>query len=377
VREALTEFLQEVRRAGLPISIAESIDALRAASAVVAERETLREALAAAVVKDEEDRPAFDDVFDRFFDAGDEPGKRRRRAAERGEAEGFGRGRGEGSAGEKGVRQLFDARSDRTPTAASKGRLTPFPRESPRPGERLRRSRRRELLRKPFRDMDPLEAEELVDLAAMLSRRFRARLRRRARIGRRGRVDFRRTLRRSVSHGGVPFDVRYRRRRPGRPDLVALCDISGSVRTATDFFATVLAPCAEFFRRVRLFVFIDRLVEASIDLGRLVPHERVDFHAFSDFGRVLADLDEARVTIGRTTVVVVLGDARNNRRPARADLLARLRIRARTLWWLNPEVRSRWGAGDSAIDAYRPHCDALLECASGAELLRALARLTR
>ena len=228
----------------------------------------------------------------------------------------------------------------------------------------------------PFRDMDPLEAEELAALAEELARRFRGRLRRRLRHGRRGRLDFRRTLRRSIARGGTPIDREFRRRRPGRIDLVALCDVSGSVRYASDFFAAILAPCRDLLRSVRTFVFVDRPVEASFQGGALVPHGPVDYHAFSDLGRALVALDrEFSLPLGRNVLFLVLGDARNNRRPPRADLLAKIGSRVRAVWWLVPEQRTRWGQGDSAIEVYRKHCDQLLECANGGQLLAALARV--
>ena len=104
----------------------------------------------------------------------------------------------------------------------------------------------------------------------------------------------------------------------------------------------------------------------------------VDFHAFSDHGQALLELErQAGAALRRSAVLVVLGDARNNRRPARADAARRLRSRVRALWWLVPESRARWGTGDSALESYRPYCDQVLECSSGAELFAALDRLSR
>ncbi len=371
MRQALAEFLQEVRAEGVPISVAESIDAVRAAAAVGVERDGLREALAAAVVKEEIDRETFDRVFERFFHADDASERKRKRGrSSAGERGASGRA-GEGSR-DAGTRERDEPRPGR-------GTKPPDPRaQEQKSGAELRRRRRqRELLGKPFRELTPLEVGELADFAAELARRFRGRLRRRLRAGRRGRLDFRRTLRRSVPHGGVAFDPVFRRRRPGRPDLVALCDLSGSVRYASEFFAAILDPCAEFFRRVRLFAYVDRIVGACVESGRLIPDEAIDFHAFSDLGRALADAEPILASsLTRSTVLLVLGDARNNRRPPRSDVLARLGARARAVWWLDPERRARWGQGDSAIESYRPHCDQLLECADAGELLAALARVT-
>jgi uncharacterized protein with von Willebrand factor type A (vWA) domain len=368
VQRALTEFVQETRRAGLRVSVAEAMDALRAAAVAGVERERLREALAAAIVKDEADRELFDEVFERFFGGGDANGATRRRAPA---SAGLGTGRGASGGG--------TAREPPPEKRDAKGRrpvpARPDDRERPSPALERRR-RRRALLARPFRDMDPIEAEELAALAEELARRFRGRLRRRLRRARRGRLDFRRTLRRSVAHGGAAFELELRRRRPGRIDVVALCDVSGSVRHASELFAAMLAPCATLLRSLRLLAFVDRAVPAALVDGRLVPEGDLDLHAFSDLGRALVLLERSDAPpLGRNTVLVVLGDARNNRKPPRADVLGRFRARARAVWWLNPEARDRWGTGDSAIESYRPHVDALLECATPAALIEALDRL--
>jgi uncharacterized protein with von Willebrand factor type A (vWA) domain len=377
VRSAITDLVQELRSAGLPISLAESIDALRAAAAAGIEREALREALAAALVKDEVDRPTYDEVFERFFAVGTAARRARRRIA--GGADAGTSARGD-AAGDAGKRRDDPAADRRRPRPAASERVSVERKRAETSSEReveRRRSRRR-LMTKPFRELEPLESEQLAALAEELMRRFRGRLRRRLRPGRRGRLDFRRTLRRSIARGGVPVDLELRRRRPGRIDVVALCDVSGSVRHAADFFAAILAPCRDLLRSLRVFVFVDHAVEASFELGRLIPHAPVDFHAFSDHGQALLELErEASSILSRNTVLVVLGDARNNRRPARADALARLSSRLRAAWWLVPEPRARWGTGDSAIERYQPHCDEVVECPNAAALVAALDRLTR
>src|SRR5213078_2278446 len=101
MRARILDFVQTLRaRGGVEVSVAESLDALVAVAAVGVEREAMREALAAALVKHEADRPAFDRLFDEAFPlvGGDEEGRRRRRA----------RGAGDG-----GRARLRDEREER------------------------------------------------------------------------------------------------------------------------------------------------------------------------------------------------------------------------------------------------------------------------
>src|SRR5271156_543885 len=69
LRDRLVGFIASLRPAGVRISVAESIDAMNAVAAAGIERARMHEALASALIKDETDRPTFDQSFSRFFPA--------------------------------------------------------------------------------------------------------------------------------------------------------------------------------------------------------------------------------------------------------------------------------------------------------------------
>ncbi len=240
------------------------------------------------------------------------------------------------------------------------------------------RRRERALLTLPFHAMQPRDVEEAEELTHALARRLTARLRRRRAPRPRGRLDFRRTIRAAIPHGGVPAERRYRGRRRGKPSLVALCDLSASTATATNFFLALLAPASQYFRSIRLFGYVDRPIEIEFVAGQVRPAAPIDLMARSDFGRVLVEfMAGPGADLTADTALLVLGDARNNRRPPRADLLAAARARVRRLLWITPDPVERWNTGDSVIASYARHADAVVPCGSLAELDRALAVVAR
>jgi len=427
MRARLTEFVQHLRSEGLAISIAETLDALAAVKKAGIDPIVLREALAATLVKDELDRDRFDATFDAFFAAPPHgtgvPG-RRRSAAGGGEAGAGGSGRPSGAgAGGGSSRPPEDTP---TPAASSEARRSPRDRPAglpgaPQPGERAtdatrsrpadrprtaemkpsaerarsepkapfprqrgdalrptiialdaghRRTRgalseRREILRKPFDALSPDDLDEAREIARELGRRFAARASRRERRRRAGRIDVRRTIRASLGRGGAMIVLQRRGRRPGKPRLVVLCDVSGSVARASELLLSILASAESAFRRVTRFVFVDRLVPVAYEDGHILPDGELDLWARSDFGAVLRDAAAAdAIQLDRSTVLLVLGDARNNRLPPRADVWKRLALRARAVVWIVPEPRARWDTGDSALAAYAPACDLVLEATS-------------
>jgi hypothetical protein len=366
VRTRLTEFIDQLRAAGVRASVAESLDAMAAASAVPTERDHLRAALAATLVKDAADRPAFDALFDRFFAA---PGQVRGKGEQAQPiGEGIGRGPGRASAS--------DRQSEERQPSKSAARDTAEREREKRQREQAAAAhlaRRREVLVTAFESMESRLVEEAAMLVEELSRRLHAHLSRRLARAHRGRLNFRRTIRASLGTGGVPIDPIFRQRRPGKIDLVALCDLSHSTATAADFCLALLAPTSHFFRRVQLFGYVDRLVEISFERGHVIPHQPLDLAARSDFGNVLRQLwEQCEAAFTRNTVVLILGDARNNRRPPRADVLARLHARVRRVIWLNPETRRRWNTGDSVLASYTRHCDAVLAATNLRELTAAM-----
>lgn len=370
MKTRLLTFFDMLRDVGLPITVAETLDALNAVRVVGVERRAFRDGLAAALVKDEADRHGFDSIFDRCFPLVGKMGGKSRQHERIGDASGHGVGKSQQQP-QPGSREVHDNAGHRNlPAAVQHSPKTPREAEASR---HRQLSGKRRLQALEFEQMSPRDIQDCDALVAELAQRFRAHLARRLRYARRGRLDIRRTLRRSISTGGVPLQPAFRQRRPGAPDLVGLCDCSHSVATATQFLLGLLEPAPHFFRRVRLFAFVDQPIEISIENGLLVPHERLDLHARSDFGRVLVGFSgRYNSLLNRNSILLILGDARNNRRPSRADVLGRMRNTVRRVVWLNPEPLRRWNSGDSVIGTYGRHCDDLLSASTPREMFDGL-----
>ncbi len=383
MRERILAFVQALRHDGLEVSVAETLDAVRAVTVASLEREVLREAFAATVVKDERDRAAFDRLFESHFPlgGGDEAAgrSRRRRGGGAGGTGARGRAGTERGAGGREQREAADAPGARAAvpasTRAAVARRVASP-KGPDDGTRAgRAARARAIMHMPFRELTASDVAEARDVVRALGQRLRARLARRERRQRRGRLDLRRTIRTATASGGVPARLRFRGRRPGRPDLVALCDLSGSVAAASELLLGLLAPAADHFRRVTLFGYVDHLCPISLEDGHVAPGGPLDLHARSDFGRVLVELEATgRAVLTGTTLLLVLGDARNNRLPARADVLRALAARVQRIVWLVPEPQARWNTGDSVLAQYAPSGAAVVECVDLAALVEAVRR---
>ncbi|MEV6202254.1 VWA domain-containing protein [Streptomyces sp. NPDC051771] len=451
----LTGLVAALRDHGFGIGTGETVDAGLALEAVgFADRERMREALAATLLHGERQRPVFDRVFDLYFPAvvtipegpGDEAGGDRgagdaaalaalrariaealaagdtalldRLAAEA--VAGFGGyGSGPGTDGWSSYQTLSRLRPEtllarvraartaagREPDFADRLLDDEIRRAVEGFRERVRTEARRRVAEVRGRDevarravavtadrVDFLLAgreqlEELRRTVRPLARKLATRLAARRRRAARGEIDLRRTLRGSLSTGGVPVRPVLRRRRPGRPELVLLCDVSGSVAGFAQFTMVLVQALHDQFSRVRVFAFVNRCDEVTgllspgaadpAGLGeRILAGARLTgWHGQSDYGTALDEFAERYAdAVGPRTVVFVLGDARTNNADPRPEALRLIAERARRVHWLNPEQPALWGTGDSVAPLYAELVD-MRPCRNARQLGELIARL--
>ena len=235
-------------------------------------------------------------------------------------------------------------------------------------------------LRKPLpEDVDFMHAsrEEMADLRKAiypLTRKLAVRLTRKRRHGRKGPLDFRNTVRHSLSYGGVPAEPKFRYPKPSKPEIFVIADISGSVAAFARFTLHLVYAISNQFSKVRSFVFIDgidevtRFFEGVEDIGDAIHRVNteadvvwVDGH--SDYGHAFEVFwNTYGKDVGPKTTVLILGDARNNYHASQSWVVKEIQHKARHVYWLNPEPRSYWDTGDSIVGEYAIHTDGAYEC---------------
>jgi uncharacterized protein with von Willebrand factor type A (vWA) domain len=212
-----------------------------------------------------------------------------------------------------------------------------------------------------------------------LARRLATRLTAKRRLGRSGRLDFRRTVRASLSTGGVPIETKHKPHKPHKPELVVLCDVSGSVTAFAHFTLLLSYALREQFSKVRAFAFIDTTDEVTkyFEPGKDVADamtsmaneaDLVWFDGHSDYGHAFEIFAEKWPdAVTPRTSLLVLGDARSNYRQLALPTVRSLVHHARHAYWLNPEPRQYWGSGDSAATQYAQVMP-MVECRNSVQL---------
>jgi uncharacterized protein with von Willebrand factor type A (vWA) domain len=340
MREKLAGFARTLRDNGFKVGLAESADALALLASPAATRpSSLKPAMKALFCATRSDWQRFDEIFNAYW-----------------------RGRG--------MRRVQAAIGAAAPGPAPQRRLnasTPVPsHDAPdhverrdgadadvanRSGRREGASRAELLTTTDLRHIvDPDDVTRAHELAERLARTMRARLVRRHEVRRRGRrLDLRRTIHRSIAHGGTPIDLAWRRRKVKPLRLVVLLDASGSMSLYTAFFVRFLHGVVDAFREAEAFVFHTRLAHVSPSLRDRNVARAVDRLSLmaqgigggTRIGESLATFNRwhaARVINSRTAVMIV-SDGYDTGEPERlAAEMRRLRGRCRRIIWLNPLI---------------------------------------
>jgi len=246
-------------------------------------------------------------------------------------------------------------------------------------------ARMQALAEKSFYYLSEDEMRRMKDAVTKLAQRLRNALAVKRRTARRGKLHVKDTIRRSLQYGGVPFEVRYHRRKRVKPQVVVLCDVSDSVRNVSRFMLQFVYSLQDLYSKVRSFIFVADIGEITKLFEESEIHQAIDqairgnvinVYAHSDFGRAFRLFHRDHLSaITRHTTVIVLGDARNNYNVPHEWVLREIRQRAKQVIWLNPENRMTWGFGDSEMDRYQPYCDVVEECRNLNQLYRVADRL--
>jgi uncharacterized protein len=442
MQRTMESFIRALRAQDIRVSPAEAIDAHRAAEAVgYADRELFRDALATTLAKSGQETARFDTVFDTFFKR-DEFLKTPEDAADEAMANELPEGGGdlahmllehddaalaqamELAAERAGVadirlssqRRLLTRRMlDEMGLGSLEQRIAEAGRRDDEKGKQLadrlakardalfaeagryverqhelyasesgRKLREDVLANQRLTSIDEHELATMQRLVRRMAKNLASKYSRHIRRAKRGQLDVRRTIRKSLGHGGLPFDLIWKSKRIDRPSIAVMCDVSGSVAQAAHFLLLFLYSLNEVVERLDAFAFSNRLVpvgdilndEAVADAIAMVI-KRIGMRS-TDYGLALEDFCALELAkIDNKTTVIILGDGRTNYVNPRLDLMRAISERARAVIWLNPEPESLWTRGDSEMERYKRFCTVAKTCSTLAELERIIEDVLR
>ena len=435
MERVLAAFVRALRAAGAPVSTAETIDAVKAVAFVgYGDRQVLKNTLGAVLAKSESEKATHDALFELYFSreapspddlAEDEESVGAEAdldvdalmnlAANGGQRAGYAVEQAAAASGAENIRfatqvphytrrtlqalgvdkldeRILDSMQKTGAEAERAAQAMMAARQTLQRLARQQVQRYFEIYGKSATEtfMNDVIANRAIDrlsdsdsarmqtLVAKLAKRLADRHSRRRRMKNRGVLDVRKTIRRATAHDGVPFDVVWKTKKRDRPKIVVLCDVSGSVARYVGFLLMLLYALHEKVADLHAYAFAAHLYDVDEtlrdnDFETAMTRILRMCGGSTDYGKALTDLmEEHTAAVDRRTTVLILGDARSNHGNPRLDLFRELADRAKRIVWLNPELPSLWGFGDSVIFQYKPFCTTLTHCATVADIERAI-----
>ncbi len=219
-----------------------------------------------------------------------------------------------------------------------------------------------ECLDTDFSQLTAMDRQLLMGYLQQNILRFRTRLTRHIHVMERAQLDMGRTIREACCTGGIPLNLCYERPREGKTNLLLMLDMSGSCRAASSMLLTFTYLLSSAFPQgCRIYGFVNRLYDISETLRApdIDAATRAVFAAipsrgvYSDYFMPLRSLwEEHRRDITSDTIVIFMGDARNNHHAPGYEELKNICHRAKRAYWLNTERRELWDTVDSLATGY-------------------------
>ncbi len=239
------------------------------------------------------------------------------------------------------------------------------------------------LSRTRLNNIEHIYLYKVQHLIRKMAKKLVARHSRKLKLLKRGRLDMAKTLRKGIPNDGVMFNTYWRRVRKEKPQILAVCDVSGSVAAYAKFLLLFLYSLQDVLPKVRSFAFSSHLGEVSAYFDDYPVEQAIElvnwkYGGATDYGNSLLDFAKlAMDDINNNTTVIILGDARNNNGDPKLDILQSIYQRARQVIWLNPESRRAWGSGDSEMLRYQSACHFSAECNNLKQLERIVDQLLK
>jgi uncharacterized protein with von Willebrand factor type A (vWA) domain len=355
VRANLLRFGRRLRAAGMPVGSGQVLGSVEAMAAVeVHRRDDVYSAAKATLVTSPQQIPIFDAEFSRFWrDLSRQEPLPLEQFVPSEDQESLGLPQppgakqeprsGEGRTGSEQERTVLVVEGTEHADESDADEEYEVP-----PEDVLIFSAREALRKKDFSQLTPEELAEARRIIEGMNWRLGTRqTRRRQRAVRGDLIDYRQTLRGSLKHGGMPVELRWRKRKERMRPLVLICDISGSMDRYARLLLRFVHALEHGLDGVEVFVFGTRLTRITRELRRRDVDQAIekvvasvdDWSGGTRIGEAIKTFNFrwSRRVLRSGATVVVISDGWDRGDPVvLGQEMARLQRSSRRLIWLNP-----------------------------------------
>lgn len=329
VEDRIIDFCRLARTNGVSAGITETLGALQAVKAVgIQDRQILKIALRAVVCSSKVEWDLFEDIFETFWNSAEGQSEL---PEQRKKSRGFARG----SQHQKQVPAMLPAWNTTETSKDGSGKAV------------VGATAHERLMQADFSNLSDTDLAELERIALRLLRQMTVRLSRRLKTDRLGdKLDLRRTVRLSISRGGDPVYLGFRRRKLQQRKLAILLDVSGSMNPYSLFLTRYAYVLAKYFKGINTFLFSTWLTDVTTalrarrleDALHTLSRETTGWSGGTKIGESLKHFNVRHGRLlSRNTLFILLSDGWDTGEPQLlAAELGAIKRRVRKVIWLNP-----------------------------------------
>jgi len=326
ITESVVSFAQFARNHGMNVGIQETQDALIALSEInISERVLFKNVLKTIFCTSPEERLVFEKLFALFWDTN--PADLRERK------------------NKTSVQGVVTKKANASLVMLGRGKTE----EDTKEAKNVSGANETERLKKTdLSKLSEIEAKQLEEIALKLFKQMAVRLRRRMKDNsKKGQINLRKTIRHSISSGGVPAALFRKSQSPKKQRLIVLLDVSGSMDKYSFFLLRFICALRENFRQLEAFVFSTSLIRFS----KALQPTRIDYilQAISEqadnwsggtrIGECLQTFSDSygKRLLNGSPVVLILSDGLDTGDPnLLGNELYKIQRRSKSVIWLNP-----------------------------------------
>ncbi|MGI6066974.1 MAG: vWA domain-containing protein [Bacillota bacterium] len=237
------------------------------------------------------------------------------------------------------------------------------------------KNKEKDLLYRNMEYIDESEYQEARVLIRKLTRRLASGISRRYQHSSKiRRVDLRRSIRAGIRYGGTLIDLKYKQKKIQKPEIIFLCDISGSMLKYSQFTLLFMQALSESLPRINAFVFADSL--EKVDFRRFsmeqLTHSQIWGEGTNIHAALKSLMENYYQVFRRASVLIVLSDTKSPQGDQAAERLKTIKRKVKEIVWLNPLPKADWSRYPT-VSLFQKYCS-MRECSSLAQLAKVLTK---
>lgn len=215
---------------------------------------------------------------------------------------------------------------------------------------------------KNFKQLSLEDKKKIIHYINKNILKFKTKLAKNIRTENKNKIDISETIKNACKTGGLPINIFYEKPKASKPNMVLILDVSGSCKEASEMMLTFMYLLQDVFKGgCKTFAFVDTLydisdimksknIEESIEtVLNTIPRKGVYSNYYKPLKTLWCDKNKC---INKDSIVIFIGDARNNSNPDGINYLNNICRKAKKSYWLNTESYSKWGIKDSLAFKY-------------------------